>query len=135
MDNRLKDTIAKHFNEIIENFNLRLEDKSKLWPHIHLYNRRCIIRFIDDYGRIEASFVNPIEKAEKEKNKRADGFPSGYPVYPVFAVWELLYPSDKVNFRTISQDIDDQVLAVKKLLEERLTNVLEGDFTWVTSYR
>jgi len=67
--------------------------------------------------------------------KREDNFPTGYPIYPIYFVWEYLYPNDKVNFRTSSRDKTEEVFAAKKLLTERFENIMRGDFSWTKLLR
>jgi len=126
----LKNIVETSFKDIAEKFNLSVEDKSNRWEHVELYNDNCIIRFIDDFGSIEVSFVNPLERQAAEKMKREDNFPTDYPNYPIYFVWESLYPNDSIKFRTNSLDKTEQVLAAKKLVTKRFENIITGDFSW-----
>ena len=135
MNPTLRNIVETTFKDITEKFDLHLEDKSKHWEYIELYNDNCIVRFIDDFGSIEVSFVNPSERQAAEKVIREDNFPTSYPIYPLYFVWESLYPDDKINFRTSSWDKTEQVLASKRLITERLENIIKGDFSWTQSLK
>jgi hypothetical protein len=61
--------------------------------------------------------------------------PVGYPTYSTFSVWKFLYPDDQVNYSCGWVPLDQQVSGLKKLLLERLSNVLGGDFSWVEDFK
>ena len=128
-----ENTVLNLFDEFV-NKNRFLVDRNNKSNKIQFVNEKCIIRFINDYGNVECHFVNPAEKADRE-NKQKKGLPVGYPVYPVYAVWIFFYPNDKIN---LTYDpwgsIEIQVLFFKKILIEKLSNVVEGDFSWVNAF-
>ena len=129
-------TIIKYFKEIISDFNLEWKyGPSGKHDEIQLYNEKCMVRFIYDKGLVLCDFISPEEKLRRESVIRKDGFPSGFPVYSAYSVWKFLYPHDKINYNYIGWDIDEQVLAYKNILLERLTNVLRGDFSWAGDYK
>jgi hypothetical protein len=134
MDTRLQEAVIDNFGDIIARFKFQVRDDSDYWPVVLLYNDKCIFRFTDDHGSIEGSFINPIEKDIGEKRKGPNGISKGYPVYKVFSVWEFLYSGDKHDYRTESWDLEVQVKAIKKVLVERLSHVLDGDFSWTANY-
>jgi hypothetical protein len=134
MDSKLKDVVIENFGDIIATFKLQVKDESHYWPVVLLYNDKCIFRFIDDHGSIEGSFINPIEKAVGEERKGPNGISKGYPIYPIFSVWEFLYSRDKEDYRSKSWDLEEQVKSIRKVLVERLSHVLAGDFTWTPKY-
>ena len=131
---KLNETISDCFNDIINEFNFNVKTNPKN-SGVELSNNKCIIKFGYDSGFVSGSFVDPIEKAEREKIVRKDGFPVGYPNYPVFSVWKFLYPNDKTHFNSSGNDLVSQTLACKQLIYEKLKNVLNGDFSWTAAYK
>lgn len=121
--------VLEVFGDIIADHRFKVDDSS--WWLIELVNDACIVRLIYDSGFVVAQFVSPKEKAERQAVKRPDGFPSGYPMYSVFSVWRKLYPNDKENYRYKGDDMEGEVRAIRRLILERLTRVLDGDFSWV----
>ncbi len=130
-----ENSVLSVFSDVISQFNLNIEKKYKNNYEIKLHNDKCIIRFIYDMGIIECDFIDPIEKKEKESNKRLDGFPIGVPVYEIYSVWEFLFPNDKTSYRYSGWDIEEQLKAKKNLLLKKLINVLNGDFSWAKAYK
>lgn len=128
-------TISDCFNEIIKEFKFDIKVDEGKYSGVDLLNSKCIIRFSYDSGFVSSSFVNPEEKAQKEKIIRKDGLPTGYPYYSVFSVWKFLYPNDREDFRYKGMDIEGQALADKRLILARLKNVLNGDFSWTNAYK
>lgn len=128
---QFESAIARNFKDVI--IDLQFEVRYVRFDEIQFQNDKCILRFIFDTGRVLCDFINPEEKRASESNKRKDGMPNGFPVYPVHSIWKFLYPHDSKNFSYEGWDIDGQVLAIKKLLLERLTNVLNGDFSWTNN--
>jgi hypothetical protein len=82
---KLKNLIPDIFSDTIVANNFLVLDQSKHSEHINLSNDNYTIRFIDDLGLIEVSFVDPREKIKAENTKRDDGLPTPYLFYPVFA--------------------------------------------------
>lgn len=117
--NNLFDIIKEHQFDVKVNMKI---DK------VELLNQKCIIEFFYDMGLIQAYFVNP-----QEKTSRKDLW-QGYPKYSSYLVWKFLYPNDSKNFSYEGTDIERQIKMKKQLLIERLSNVLEGDFSWVSPY-
>ena len=124
--------VLKVFEDLIADYQFEVVHSAS-WL-IELVNDKCIVRLIYDSGFVEGQFVDPREKAARQAVKRPDGFPSGYPIYNVFSVWKYLYPNDSVNYTYKGNDIEGQANAIKRLLQERLTNVLSGDFSWLSGY-
>ncbi len=86
-------------------------------------NSKCNIRFLFDMGNIECDFFNP-----------PDNF-NIFLRYPAYLVWRFLYPNDETDFSCNPWGtIEEQSASIKKLLRERLTNVLEGDFSWAAAF-
>lgn len=128
------EAVLSSFQDVINEFkfNVKTETNSS---GVELLNEKCIIKFVYDSGFLVTSLIDPKEKANKEKIKRLDGLPNGYPKYSLFSVWKFLYPNDNKNFRYADTDLLGQIKADKQLLEERLRNVLNGDFTWTAAYK
>lgn len=124
--------VLRVFEDVIADYQFKVDQST--WWLIELTNEKCILRLIYDTGFTEAQFVYPKEKMEREAFKRPDGFPSGYPRYPVYSVWRYLYPGDRENFQYDGYDIEEQATAIRRLLLERLTEILDGNFSWVQSY-
>lgn len=124
--------VLKIFDDVITDYQFEVDHST--WWLIELTNDKCILRLIYDTGFTVAQFVSPKEKAEREAIKRADGFPASYPLYPIYSVWKYLYPNDREDFRYDGYDIEEQAKVIKRLLLERMTNILKGDFSWIPGY-
>jgi len=131
---RFNDIVLDCFRDVIEAFQFDVKANSN-GSSIEMWNEKCMIEFIYDSGFASISFVNPVEKAERKAIVRNFGFPAGYPKYPVFSVWKFLYPHDSKNYSYSGGDIEGHLKLEKQLLTERLSNVLNGDFSWVLAYR
>lgn len=121
------------FNDVIVNYKFGV----RLTPSwlVEMANDKCIVRLVYETGILTAQFVDPREKAERQALKRPGALPPGYPMYSIFSVWKYLYPDDKENYRYDDYDIETQAKAIKRLLEERLSSVLGGDFSWLPGYK
>lgn len=136
MVKNFKQTILDCFNDVIIEFEFSVKANSrKAFNILELENEKCIIRFIEDMEYTSCDFIDPIERMRRQKIVRKDGFPSGYPVYPVYSVWQFLYPNHKADFNYRGMDLEGQVLANKRLILERFRNVLNGDFSWTAAYQ
>jgi hypothetical protein len=125
--------VLEVFDDVIADY--QFEVLLPAWWLIELANDKCILRLIYDSGFTEAQLVYPKEKAERHAIRRPDGFPSGYPMYPLFSVWKYLYPGDGENFRYNGNDVEGQAKAIKRLILDRLTDILKGDFSWLPGYQ
>lgn len=95
-----------------------------------LVNEKCIIRFLYDRGTLDCHFINPADKFKLVATKAPETL-NGYFVYPVYAVWKLLCPKDKADVEYDPwQALDKQLMFMKQLLTSRLTNVVNGDYSW-----
>jgi hypothetical protein len=128
--------IMRHFNEVAVEYGFEMKYDREIKPdEIQLLNDKCIVRFIYDMGAVACDLIDPREKKLRESMPRKGVGPAGFPVYPAIGVWEFLYPNDAINYRYAEWDVDGQVRAKKKLLLERLTNVLNGDFSWTDDFK
>jgi len=133
MNRDFQRVVLKAFDEIIKKFDFKVE--LPYWDEIRLINDKCIIYIIFDSGYVAVNLIDPKEKAEREKIKREDGLPPGFPKYPAYWVWEFLYPNDKEDFRYPGLDLEGQALAMKRLITQRLENVVKGDFSWTDAIK
>lgn len=133
MNSDFHNIVLEIFKDVIADYRFKVDHAT--WWLIELTNDKCILRLIYDTGFTEAQFVYPKEKEEREAVKRADGFPSSYPLYPIYSVWKYLYPGDRENFQYNGYNIEEQATTIKRLLLERMTNILKGDFSWVQGYK
>ena len=130
------ETIIGQFTDVIEEYKFELRrGLNETRDELQLVNDKCIVRFLADAGLVLCDFTNPVEKAQRESMPRKGVGPVGFPTYPAFSVWKFLYPNDKVNYSYDGRDLDGQVQAKKRLLLERLTNVLGGDFSWAEDFK
>ena len=127
--------IRSQFDDIIEAFGFEIHYRDNMFKILELVNEKCIVRFIDDYGLIVCDFVDPVEKRYRESLPRKGVGPAGYPIYPAGMVWKFLYPYDKTDYSYGYEETEKQIRAIKRLLVERLTNILDGDFSWVNDFR
>ena len=125
MENISNELIALQFEVSNEKYN---------FPEVVFYRSNCIVRFIYDFGAIVCDFIDPKEKETLERLYGNTPRTLGYSIYPSYAVWKFLYPNDLINYGLYGYGIEEQVLAIKRLLLERLTNVLNGDFSWAADF-
>ncbi|MET0393315.1 MAG: hypothetical protein ABW019_09245 [Chitinophagaceae bacterium] len=117
-----EEKIITVFKPIIEKYQFEPKFLSAdSFSTLHLENPYCIIRFTYDIGEVGCVFINP------RTNTNA--------VYPAYSVLEYLFPTDKENFRSADWDVDVQVHHFFRLIESRLRNVLNGDFSWTEAYQ
>ena len=133
---KFEEAVLTHFKDTItaHGFQVRYSPDSFLGD-LQLVNHKCIVRFLYDNPYVLCDFTDPVEKAEREKMIRPDGFPPGFPRYPVFSLWKFLYPGDEFTYEKKPGDIDQQVRNIRDLIHERFTNVLNGDFSWTARYK
>jgi hypothetical protein len=130
MREELKELILTNYSVLIKEYDLTFRDISSVFPQYLLYNDKCIVRFTYDMGSVEVSFIDPLVKHKADLIKNPGGFPSGYPVYPVFHTHKCLFPNDQLKFGSNSWELEQQVKSSRDLIACRFTNVLKGDFTW-----
>lgn len=127
-------TILDCFDEVITKYNFNVKIGAG-FSSVEFSNDKCIIEFCYDSGFLCGDFVDPMEKLERQKIKRIDGLPTGYPKYPIYSVWKWLYPNDKVEYSYKEMDLISQASIDKKLVLERFVNILNGDFTWTKAFK
>lgn len=131
-----KQIIVDSFSDIIDDFKFHVStDHNKIFEEVQLVNEKCIVRFMYDMGNVLCDFIDSVEKSLREEVVRKDGFPSGFPVYPLFSVWKFLYPNDKESFNYNGSNITEQALAIKSLILGRFRNIIKGDFSWTAAYK
>jgi hypothetical protein len=136
MEPKFEPAILTHFSDIITSHGFQVKYRPNSFiGDLQLVNDKCIIRFIFDNPYVLCDFTDPVEKREKEKIIRPDGFPPAWPVYPIFTLWKFLYPGDTLTYEQKPGDIDQQVRSTRNLIHERFTNVLNGDFSWAGRYK
>jgi hypothetical protein len=128
-----KDLTIRHFKEAIEDYDFEVEN-TRL-DEIQLNNDNCIVRFIYMEGMVVCDFIDPAEKKMRQAVKRSDGFPSGFPIYSLYLACKSLYPEYKLPHTNRDEEIESQIIGIKQLLLDKLTQVLKGDFSWTTAYK
>jgi hypothetical protein len=118
--------ILEGFREVVTEFQFEMStDHNKVFDEVLFRNEKCVFRFMYDMGYVLCDFIDPVEKATS----------ADYPTYPVYAVWQFLYPGETGYLEYEGSDLTSQVLDNKQLILERLRKVLEGDFSWTAAYR
>jgi hypothetical protein len=129
------DVIVKlHFEDVIRDFQFFFKSEEK-HSSCELLNDNCIIRIGYDSGFVSTVLIDPLEKAEKEKIIRKDGWPSGYPVYPLYTVIKFLYPNCEIDGNHRDMSVTDQLLQAKLHLKKWCIDILNGDFSWTGAYK
>ena len=114
--------IKESFNSLIAEFDLKLEHPNE--GTFLLKGKNCVLQFIYDRGETGCAFnsINDI---------------GVNPGYQVDYVYKFLYPEEKLPEATIDDYYNPkfQLNKFAYLIENKLKNILRGDFSWLADYR
>jgi hypothetical protein len=105
------------FGEVISKFHFKLIEIEE--GVFELNNGKCLIAISYDRG-VVLCFLNKPESVAEQKG------------YLLWSVYKYLYPNDRID-----TDLSEAHLQLKNLAviaEEKLKNILLGDFSWVQDY-
>jgi hypothetical protein len=112
----LDEMIKKEFAGIIKKANMKfLDNSTRFGDDYSLANNKCILNFKFDRGDLSCLIVHP------SSNRR----------YYSNLVYKILYPHENDIFTfSINSKYEDQLRVYANMIEQKLMNVLEGDFSW-----
>ena len=113
-----KNGITESFQEITRKYDLKFFlDTNEIADIIRLVGSNIELHFTYDRGDLRCSFYNPITRKK----------------YLVNLVYELLYPGEN-RYKFSVNDPEGLIENFSKVIEERLSNVMLGDFSWSSNY-
>jgi hypothetical protein len=107
--------IKHHFKKIMNKANLAFINRSKNeFDDYLLQNNKCQIRFRYDRGDISCMIIN-LQNLQP---------------YHVARIYKVLYPKEGTFSYKQRASAEDQLEKYAQMIEEKLMDVLNGDFTW-----
>ncbi|RFM25823.1 hypothetical protein [Deminuibacter soli] len=72
-------------NNLISRYGFEVKSEGKSGKTVFLFNQKCILKFIYDYGDIGCNIVDPIDKIKSDALSKNGKVLIGYPMYPAWA--------------------------------------------------
>jgi len=111
--------IAEKFADIISGYKLKVESNSNEWGlDMKLVGSKCGLSFSYDRGDLRCSFLNPKTKRKYLSN----------------LVYQKFYPKDASYVFSINDSIEDQLSTYSRMINDRFSGILEGDFSWAEDF-
>ncbi len=114
-----EELILRTFQDIIKEFNLSFKSNSNDFESdVKLIGTKCTIHFLYDRGELSCSLINTQTGRKYLSN----------------LVYKLLYPNDKSFIFSVNDSPELKLGKYAQLIRTKLSNVIEGDFSWSNDY-